>query len=461
MWPLCAGSGMFKVQFENFRCFVDTGEIEIRPITLLVGENSAGKTSFLAGVRQVLESLNRGSPNLFNRDPYFLGGFEQILHRRSRRDTGRSSFTMSIEGSTVAKPGNGQGRNGDRIRNEFTYRHGSPQPELARYRASHKGVTLDLDLIGDQVTAKLLLPQAEHPITIPTRRTPVERASLFRDHPGLLMDYIEFLLMDLRHPGLPLESDRNSEITPSQAKEARVMLHASHAMRATFRRPIFASAPVRTEPRRTYTPSEIAPSSEGSHVPLVLAQAALGNDNSIWQKIRTDLVEFGKLSGLFADINVHRFGKKDIDPFEIMVNVHGISRNLVDVGYGVSQILPIVYQLSDPETYGAYLLQQPEVHLHPRAQAALGSLIVQAVARAKRRPYVLIETHSDYLADRIRIEVGNGRISYEDVAILFFRNGREGATITPMTVNKHGELVGAPEDFRAFFLQEHSRLLGL
>ncbi|MGC8475476.1 MAG: hypothetical protein ACP5NP_03900, partial [Acetobacteraceae bacterium] len=65
------------------------------------------------------------------------------------------------------------------------------------------------------------------------------------------------------------------------------------------------------------------------------------------------------------------------------------------------------------------------------------------------------------LADRIRIEVGSGHISYEDVAVLFFRNGREGATITPMTVNKRGGIVGAPEDFRAFFLQEHSRLLGL
>ncbi|MGC8476035.1 MAG: AAA family ATPase, partial [Acetobacteraceae bacterium] len=152
-----------------------------------------------------------------------------------------------------------------------------------------------------------------------------------------------------------------------------------------------------------------------------MAQAALGKDNSVWQKIRTDLVNFGKLSGLFTDINVHRFGKKDIDPFEIMVNVHGMARNLVDVGYGVSQILPIVYQLSDPDTYGAYLLQQPEVHLHPRAQAALGSLIVQAVARAKRRPYVLIETHSDYLADLMTPLIFDWKITWTSLAVTLQR----------------------------------------
>lgn len=452
---------MFKVQFQNFRCFADTGEIEIRPITLLVGENSAGKTSFLAGVRQVLESLNRGTPNLFNRDPYFLGGFEQILHRPSRRGMASKIFTMSIEGAVRSQSGNGHNKSPRLLRHDFTFGHGSPQPELVKYRARYKGVAFDVDLAGSQVGAKLSIPSEDQPIDLSTPRLGIERAAAFREHPGFLMNYIEFILMDLRHPELPLGGGRNSEIPPGVEAEAANILNASHDMRRTFRREVFASAPVRTEPRRTYTPSEIAPSSEGSHVPLVLARTALGKDAGAWRKIRTDLANFGKMSGLFTDIDVHRFGKKDIDPFEIMVKVQGASRNLVDVGYGVSQILPIVYQLSDPDTYGAYLLQQPEVHLHPRAQAALGSLITQAIAGSKQRPYVLIETHSDYLADRIRIEVAQGNFPHGDVTILFFRNGRDGATITPIDLNQQGEIVGAPDDFRAFFLEEHSHLLGL
>jgi len=71
---------MYRVQFTDFRAFGKGEKLEIKPITLLVGENSAGKTSFLAGLRYLLESLRRQAPNPFNRDPYFLGGFDQIAH---------------------------------------------------------------------------------------------------------------------------------------------------------------------------------------------------------------------------------------------------------------------------------------------------------------------------------------------------------------------------------------------
>ncbi len=451
---------MLRVQFTNFRCFADTGPIELRPITLLVGENSAGKTSFLAGVRQVLESLNRDVPNLFNRDPYFLGGFEQILHRPSRSKGASSSFTMSIEASFRTGTSNGHRRPHEAVRHDFTYRHGSPQPELARYHTTYHGVSLELDLTGDQVVPVLQMAPEGKPTKLPTRRFPMERAATLRSHPGLLMNFVDFLLMDLGHPELLREAGHKSEPTTDGTKEASAVLRASRNMRATFRRPVFASAPVRTEPRRTYTPSEVAPSSEGSHVPLELARAKLRSEEQ-WRTIRGGLKDFGRISGLFSDIDVHRFGKKEIDPFQVMVKVNGPAMNLVDVGYGVSQILPIVYQLADPDAYVAYLLQQPEVHLHPRAKAGRGSLIVQTVAGAKQPPYILIETHSDYLVDRIRIEVANGRLLPDSVSVLFFRNQAYGATISTMDLDARGELINPPDDFRAFFLEEHGRLLGL
>ncbi len=227
-----------------------------------------------------------------------------------------------------------------------------------------------------------------------------------------------------------------------------------------FSQRVFSSAPVRSHPLRTYTPSEVAASSEGAHVLLALSRAKAGGGED-WAELREGLVGFGQRAGLFKDIDVKSFGKGDADPFQIMVKVAGTSMNLADVGYGVSQVLPILYQVQKASDYKTFLLQQPEVHLHPRAQAELGSLFVSAVGRKKRqKPVFVIETHSDYLVDRVRIEVANGKISPDDVTIVFFDRQNQESTATNLYLNDRGEIQNPPDNFRDFFLEEHAKLLG-
>ena len=87
------------VRMQDFRCFLDTGSIEIKPITILIGENSTGKTSFLAALRILMEWANRAESNSFNRSPYFLGGFDQISHANSVQKQNKNSFVLSISSS--------------------------------------------------------------------------------------------------------------------------------------------------------------------------------------------------------------------------------------------------------------------------------------------------------------------------------------------------------------------------
>ena len=105
-----------------------------------------------------------------------------------------------------------------------------------------------------------------------------------------------------------------------------------------------------------------------------------------WEKVRLALSTFGKNSGLFDDIDIRLLGKHDGDPFQILVKMGGPAVNLVDVGYGVSQALPIVYELQNSAQYDVLLMQQPEVHLHPRAQAEIGTLVC-SIIRERRHPY--------------------------------------------------------------------------
>ena len=103
-------------------------------------------------------------------------------------------------------------------------------------------------------------------------------------------------------------------------------------------------------------------------------------DPDTWKKLKERLEKFGSDSGLFDEISIESFGRTDdATPFQIQIRkfggkLKGNRRNLIDVGYGVSQALPIITELLRPDASSMFLLQQPEVHLHPSAQAALGSL---------------------------------------------------------------------------------------
>ncbi len=124
--------------------------------------------------------------------------------------------------------------------------------------------------------------------------------------------------------------------------------------------------------------------------------------------MKESLERFGDASGLFHGLDVKRLGRQESSPFQILIKIAGPAFNLVDVGYGVSQALPIVVDLLQGKKGQMFLVQQPEVHLHPRAQAELGTLLGQLAKADKKR--IIVETHSDYLIDRVRMDVRDGKI---------------------------------------------------
>jgi predicted ATPase len=132
--------------------------------------------------------------------------------------------------------------------------------------------------------------------------------------------------------------------------------------------------------------------------------------------------------------------------------------NISNVGYGVSQALPVVVELfyRPEETY--FAIQQPEVHLHPKAQAAIGELIFH-LSNLENKKFI-IETHSDFTVDRFRVCVrdSDGKSSSQ---ILYFERCNGFNIATPIEIDHEGNLSpDQPEGFRNFFLSEELRVLG-
>ena len=225
----------------------------------------------------------------------------------------------------------------------------------------------------------------------------------------------------------------------------------------------FASAPVRSKPQRTYDPTRIMHDPEGDYVPMYLADLYLQSTRVDWSRMKSLLEEFGKKSHMFDEITVRTLGGAS-DPFQIQIRKFGgrekgVRHNFIDMGYGVSQILPVITSLFRTNGPRLFLMQQPEVHLHPRAQAALGSLLCEVAASGRQ---MVVETHSDHLLDRIRIDVRNGetKLKPEDVSILYFERTGLDVTIHSIGIDGQGNIVGAPASYRQFFLEETAKDLG-
>ena len=106
----------------------------------------------------------------------------------------------------------------------------------------------------------------------------------------------------------------------------------------------------------------------------------------------------------------------------IKINQHGLNLDITDVGFGLSQVLPVIVQGFLSQDDSLTIIEQPEIHLHPKMQAELSDLFIDIVRTKKEDEegkYLLIETHSEYLLKRLRRRIAEGKISSHDVAIYF------------------------------------------
>ena len=225
----------------------------------------------------------------------------------------------------------------------------------------------------------------------------------------------------------------------------------------------FAGTPIHPPPRRTYDPTKLDSDPWGADVPSRFASLQF-RDKAEWSILKGKLDAFGRESGLFDDFSVNQLTKVEGGPFQLQVRKFGRNgrkgpkRNLMDVGFGVSQVLPTLAALFRADGPSMFLLQQPELHLHPSAQAALGSLFCEAASSGRQ---LIIETHSDYLLDRILLDIRDKRtdLKSDDVSILYFERGDQDVSIHPIRIDDEGNVLDTPEGYRRFFKDELNRVI--
>ena len=137
-----------------------------------------------------------------------------------------------------------------------------------------------------------------------------------------------------------------------------------------------------------------------------------------------------------------------------------IEVDISNVGFGVSQVMPLVVEmLRRKKTMIA--IPQPEVHLHPKAQCAFGTLVFRNWQDNNNQ--YLLETHSEYMINRFRYEMLNSEIAAKGKAqVLFFERNEDGNVITSMPIGENGKFdCEIPDSYGDFFVDEELKMLEL
>ena len=422
---------------EEVRCFAERQEFEIRPLTFLVGENSTGKTTAL-GCFQVLANYLIRREVDFNSPPYSMGIFRDIV--RNSRKTEKAftlGFTLRGENENVG------------CTVEFVEKQGGVEPAV-------KSITMKF------TDGEVVFKTGDKPKRDARLVSFDEKQNQYRIDCGpdiwtnlsldIFLDFLEGQPEGKAALGNYLEAHENSVSNVFRPWEIWRTIS------------VFSTSPIRSSPKRTYDPTRVFADSEGNYIPMLLMEIK-ATQKKRWENLKGQLVEFGKNSGLFQDIDVKILGGSMGNPFQLRVKVRGPNSNIVDVGYGVSQILPILVNILDPPAprvplIGSpfLLLQQPEIHLHPRAQAELSSLL--ATAASQRGQSFIVETHSDYMIDRARIEIRKGTIRPEDVSLIYLEPKGRVVKVHNISFDKMANMEGVPPHYGKFFMKEYRRLMG-
>lgn len=477
----------FRVQ--NFMGFEDSGWIELRPITLLFGRNSSGKSALIRALlllRQSLESEPDDGALLFVKDDGFdFGDYsELVIDHAASKDM---SFWFRVRFSRADKQESSEHlqRALDAI-NDFAVSASTPIDE----RPDTQTITIRL-IIGQGVrgmtalkgvdiytsTGELIL-RADRAAEENSRESSWAIATDFfdvvEDDSGpAFPDFWTHTELFTKKGFLPwirpmenvlrgIEEDTSAEDGARTLGEnfLRIWLILRGIRRAisSSLEQIDYLGPLRSSPQRFYYVAGQSPRTpeRGKNFVRNLVKTGSSSLNTINAWLNTSGVPYHlQLQPLDSRKTLYELRLQEISDERSTK----ISANIREVGFGITQMLPIITQAVLAQPGDTLIIEQPELHLHPRAQTELGNLFI---ALAQKDVNCVIETHSEHLLLRLQKQVAKTTTGQVDEALpgqmllpsqvgVYFVNRKEKSTASRIEIGPYGDLLSTPDGFEDFF----------
>lgn len=435
------------IRLKNFKSWSDTGDLELAPVTGFFGANSSGKTSILQSlllIKQTAASSDRSRALDLNGPFVELGTPGDVLHA----DATESQIQLQVrwhddEGIQVVDP--------------------AAAPSAKPLRA---GADLALSSIVS-IDDKAVMSVTRLAYSVDGASFVIERPEGSNKYELRSDDYT--FVRALGRPW-PVPAPPKFYSFPDQVRgyyqNAAFLGDFEQSFEQVCSR-IQYLGPLRQPPEREYKSGGSAPTGvglkgENAIEQLIVATAAgrkisRGRSNNGARQlpgkpVERVVAEWLKELGLIATFHVEALdARKTIFHVEVQKTPEAKRVMLTDVGFGVSQILPVLILLASARSGETVVLEQPEIHLHPAVQSRLADVILETALA--RRVQVVFESHSEHLLTRMQRRVAEGdfmnglHVSPESVAFYFCEFERGASAITRLKVNELGGIENWPKDF--------------
>lgn len=429
-----------QLRLQNFKSWQDTGDVSLKPLTALFGANSSGKTSllqFLLMLKQTTESADRS----------------RVLHTGDQRtyvDIG-TFFDLIFMHQDKAD-----------LSYQLQWQLPTPLKVLDPERASATLFTIDrlafeatVRNFGDRLVVQQF---AYH---LDDKRFGMQRA-LAKNGNG--KDEYELVVENYeakRNRGRPtsLPNPVKSYGFPDQVNASYQNVGFLSDLVLAFEQlfhDIYYLGPLREYPSRQYTwageqPRDVGPRGQLA-VHALLASQRLGRVISRGKGKRRRSVEelvayWLKELGLIDSFSLKPIAENRKD-YEVRVKRSPRSADvpITDVGFGVSQVLPVLVLCYYAPEGSTLILEQPEIHLHPAVQSGLADVFIDAINT--RGIQIILESHSEHLLRRLQRRVAEGALNPQQTTFYFTRMGDEGASsLERLELDLFGNISNWPRDF--------------
>jgi predicted ATPase len=440
------------LRIKNFKGWEDTGPIDLAPLTVFFGANSSGKSSinhFLMMLKQTVRSPDRNSVFDFGdvNSAVRLGSFREVVFRHDTERLVEFEQEWQLAAPlTVRDPRSRKQYQGDRLH----FRAAAGQPSRTRIVQS-EGFAYRLD--SDSGT-EFTVAMTRHPKRLARWRLDSDGYDLVRN-PGRAWE----LPRPVQFYGFPSEAAvyyQNSAFLADME-----LLLEQQLQRISYLGPI-RSAPERLYPWSGAIPEDVGWRGESTVQALLSAQDRRYNwrAKSHLQPFPAVVATWLQRLGLISTFRVSPIAA-DRDEFEVRVKTTPRAEEvkLTDVGFGISQVLPVVVQTFYAPSDSTVIMEQPEIHLHPSVQSALADLLIAGVtAREHSRPrgvQLIVESHSEHLLRRLQRRVAEGKIEHSDVALYVVQQTTLGSSrLERLEVDRYGDILNWPRNFFGDELQD-------
>jgi predicted ATPase len=436
-----------RLQIANFKAWQQTGPVRLAPITVLFGPNSSGKSSlhqFLLMLKQTAESPDRR--RVFHgggegSTPVALGSYrDYVFHHDMEREIEFAIEWDLPEALDIEDAKSGHDYSAERL--SFNARVGSNLQRRAQLEVRQLEYVV-LDTRDTEVMTIRMRPSGTKTsdFDISANNYKLVR-SLGRKWSVPPPD---------RFYGFPAEAVarfQNADFIADLALELERELRVLNYL-----------GPLRIHPSRNYRWSGDAPEHVGwageRTVDAILSASnrwlnfRRGHKKEAFQSVVARWLKAMKLIDEFEIAPV----APNSDVYEARVRTPHRSETVLlpDVGFGVSQVLPVIVQCFYTQANSTLILEQPEIHLHPAVQSELADLFIEAIRAREggsaRNVQLLVESHSEHFLRRLQRRIADKSIDASEVALYFCESSRGGATIRELEVDDLGNIRNWPRDF--------------